>query len=120
MLRASIAIVVFAVLRGQAMADDARVADLNKLVRDWTSIAVPGTATTGPDQSSTPEHEHDAREVWYMRSQIRLALRLCNEGKTHEAMLRMDEASGGTTSRGSSAFVRGQAAVTCSNEEAES
>jgi hypothetical protein len=25
-----------------------------------------------------------------MRSQIRLALRLCDEGKTHEAMLRMD------------------------------
>lgn len=25
-----------------------------------------------------------------MRSQIRLALRLCNEGKTHEATLRMD------------------------------
>jgi hypothetical protein len=90
MLRASIAIVVLAVLRGQAMADDACVADLNKLVRDWTSIAVPGAATTDPDQSSTIEHEHDVREVWYMRSQIRLALRLCNEGKMHEAMLRMD------------------------------
>lgn len=90
MLRISIAIVMLAVLRGQAMADDACIADLNKLVRDWTSIAVPGTATTGPDQSSSPEHDHDAREVWYMRSQIRLALRLCNEGKTHEAILRMD------------------------------
>ncbi len=90
MLRASIAIVVLAALRGQAMADDACVAALNKLVRDWTSIAVPGTAATGPDQLSAPEHEHDAQEVWYMRGQIRLALRLCNEGKTHEAMLRMD------------------------------
>lgn len=89
MLRASIAIVVLAVLRGQAMADEVCVAELNKLVRDWTSIAVPGTATTTPDHSSTSEHEHDAREVWYMRSQIRLALRLCNEGNTHEAMLRM-------------------------------
>src|SRR5512139_2756429 len=90
MLRTSIAIVMLAALGGKAMADDACVAELNKLVRDWTSIAVPGTAATGPDQSSTPDHEHDAREVWYMRSQIRLALRLCNEDKTHEAMLRMD------------------------------
>lgn len=89
MLRPSIAMLVLAALHGQAMADDACVAELNQLVRAWTSIAVPGTATS-PDQSSKPEHEHEAREVWYMRSQIRLALRLCNEGKTHEAMLRMD------------------------------
>jgi hypothetical protein len=81
---------MLAALGGQAMADDACVTELNKLVHDWTSIAVPGPAATGRDQSSTPDHEHAAREVWYMRSQIRLALRLCNEGKTHEAMLRMD------------------------------
>jgi hypothetical protein len=90
MLRALIAIVVLAALQGHAMADDACTAALNKLVHDWTSIAVPGPTPTGPNQSSEPEHEHDAQEVWYMRSQIRLALRLCNEGKTHEALLRMD------------------------------
>lgn len=90
MLRAPIAIVILAALHGQATADDACAAALNKLVHDWTSIAVPGTAANDPDQLSAPEHEHDAREVWYMRSQIRRALRLCNEGKTHEAMLRMD------------------------------
>ena len=89
MLRSSIAIMVPAALHGRAMADDACVAELNQLVRAWTSIAVPGTAAS-PDQSSPPEHEHEAREVWYMRSQIRLALRLCDEGKSHEAMLRMD------------------------------
>ena len=90
MLRVLVMIAVLAGLCGEAKADDACVAELNALVRDWTSIAVPGTATTGTGPSSTPEHEHDAREVWYMRSQIRLALRLCNEDKTHEAMLRMD------------------------------
>jgi hypothetical protein len=90
MLRALIAIVVLAALQEHAMADDACTAALNKLVHDWTSIAVPGSTPTGPNQSSEPEHEHDAQEVWYMRSQIRLALRLCNEGKTHEALLRMD------------------------------
>ena len=90
MLRALIAIVILSALHGHAMANDACTSSLNKLVQDWTSIAVPGPAPTGPNQSSELEHEHDAQEVWYMRSQIRLALRLCNEGKTHEAMLRMD------------------------------
>ena len=88
MLRVLMAIGLLARLCGEAKADDACVAQLNALVRDWTSIAVPGA--TGPDPSPTPEHEHEAREVWYMRSQIRLALRLCNEDKAHEAMLRMD------------------------------
>jgi hypothetical protein len=88
MLRIPIVTAVLFGLCGVAKADDACVAELNALVRDWTSIAVPGTATTGTGPSA--EHEHDAREVWYMRSQIRLALRLCNDGKTHEAMLRMD------------------------------
>lgn len=90
MLRALVALVTLAALHGHAVADDACTAALNKLVHDWTSIAVPGATPTGPNQSSASEHEHDAQEVWYMRSQIRLALRLCNEGKTHEAMLRMD------------------------------
>ena len=89
MLRVLMVIAVLAWLC-EAKADDACVAELNALVRNWTSIAVPGTATTGTGPSSTSEHEHDAREVWYMRSQIRIALRLCNEDKTHEAMLRMD------------------------------
>jgi len=90
MLRAPIAIVILATLHGHAAADDACTAALSKLVHEWSSIAIPGPAAPGPNRSSEPEHEHDAQEVWYMRSQIRLALRLCNEGKTHEAMLRMD------------------------------
>jgi len=90
MLRALIAIVVLSTLHRHAIADDACTAALNQLVQDWTSIAVPGPTPTGPNQTSAPEHEHDAQEVWYMRSQIRLALRLCREGKAHEAMLRMD------------------------------
>ncbi|GEM_PF-3100740 len=49
-----------------------------------------GTAADEPNESYKPKREHVAREVWYMRSQIRLALRLCNEGKTHDAMLRMN------------------------------
>jgi hypothetical protein len=77
-------LMVLAALGGRAEADEACIAELNKLVADWRSIAVPGGV------SAAPEHDHDAREVWYMRSQIRLAQRLCGESKVHEAMLRMD------------------------------
>ncbi|OFX03507.1 MAG: hypothetical protein A3D94_11495 [Alphaproteobacteria bacterium RIFCSPHIGHO2_12_FULL_66_14] len=91
MVRTSIiSLMVFATLGGPAKADEACVAELNKLVHDWRSIAVPGVPAVGPNPSSKPAHYHDAGEVWYMRSQIRLALRLCNENKSHEAMLRMD------------------------------
>lgn len=90
MLRTLIAIAIVVSPHGHARADDECVAVLNKLVHDWTSIAVPGPPPSGPNQPSQRDHEHDVQEVWYMRSQIRLALRLCNEGNTHEAMLRMD------------------------------
>ena len=56
MLRAPIATVIVAALHGHAMADDARTAALNKPVHDWTSIAEPGPAPTGPNRSSEPEH----------------------------------------------------------------
>lgn len=56
---------------------------LDSIVTKWRSIAVPGK----PEPS---EHVHTALEVWYMRSQSHLALRLCEDGKHREAMLRMD------------------------------
>lgn len=91
MVRVAIfSLMVFATLGGSAKADETCVAELNKLVHDWRSIAVPGVPAVGANPSSKPAHYHDAGEVWYMRSQIRLALRLCNENKSHEAMLRMD------------------------------
>lgn len=84
--RVSNVLVVLAVFGGQARADDACVAELNKLARDWSSIAIPGTTAVEPNSSSTLEYNHDAREVQYMRCQFRLALRLCSEDKKHEAM----------------------------------
>lgn len=91
MVRAPIILLmVFATLGGPAKADEACVAELNKLVHDWRAIAVPGGPAVGPDPSSKPAHDHDTGEIWYMRSQIRLAFRLCNENESHEAMLRMD------------------------------
>jgi len=56
MLRAPIAIVIVAALHGHAMADDARTAAFNKLVHEWSSIAIPGPAPTYPNRSSEPEH----------------------------------------------------------------
>ena len=62
------------------------LADLSK---NWASIAVPG-----PGRESAPSederHRHTALQVEYMRSQLRLAARQCNEGNDHEALLRMD------------------------------
>lgn len=58
---------------------------LDEIVADWRSIAVPAV-----EKAETPDHVHTALEVWYMRSQLRLALRLCQEGKDHEAMVRVD------------------------------
>jgi hypothetical protein len=70
------------------LADTARATDtcrraLDVVVTEWRSIAVPG-------KPEPPDHVHTALEVWYMRGQLRLALRLCEEDKDHEAMLRMD------------------------------
>ena len=68
-------------------ADDSCKKGLDGLVAQWRSIAVPGTP---PGNAQSPRHGHTALEVWYMRSQLRLARRLCDEGDEHEAMLRMD------------------------------
>lgn len=88
-LRASL-VLALASFGSHANASDGCVVQLNKLVDDWNSIAVPGSSTAGPARPQAPDHEHSVSEVWYMRSQIRLALRLCNENKEHEALLRMD------------------------------
>jgi len=70
-------------LPGAARATDTCRSALEDLVTEWRSIAVPG-------KPEPPDHVHTALEVWYMRGQLRLALRLCEEDKDHEAMLRMD------------------------------
>jgi hypothetical protein len=89
--RASLVLVLALASFGRAAnARDTCVAQLNRLVDDWKSIAVPGSAASGAARPQASEHEHSASEVWYMRSQLRLALRLCNENKEHEALLRMD------------------------------
>ncbi len=53
-------------------ADDGCKQALNDLVAQWRSIAVPATASA---KSDLPGHVHTALEVWYMRNQVRLALR---------------------------------------------
>lgn len=80
----------FVLIGGNANAGDACVIQLNSLVDAWNATAVPGGAVGSPTQSQAPAHGHSASEVWYMRSQLRLALRLCHEGNDHEAYLRMD------------------------------
>lgn len=70
-------------LPGIARATDTCRKALDDLVSEWRSIAVPG-------KPEPPDHVHTPLEVWYMRGQLRLALRLCEEDKDHEAMLRMD------------------------------
>ncbi len=62
---------------------------LNAFAEEWRSIAVPGPPPADVTRS-TETHGYIAQEFWYMRSQLRLALRLCNERKEHEAMLHMD------------------------------
>jgi hypothetical protein len=90
MLRFSTAMILFlAGLAYPARSDERCNSQLRGLVNDWKSIAVPGKTDSGKSES-IPAHEHSELEVEYMRRQIRLALRLCNEGKEHEAMLRMD------------------------------
>ena len=89
MLRLSIAtIMLLAGFVHPARSDERCASQLGRLVDEWKSIAVPGAPSSGkPGQQA---HEHTELEVEYMRRQIRLALQLCNEGKEHEAMLRMD------------------------------
>lgn len=82
--------IALAALGSRALASELCMAELNKLVKEWKSIAVPGTPPADSSHPGAQEHEHNAREVWYMREQIRLGLRLCDENKEHEAMLRMD------------------------------
>jgi hypothetical protein len=90
MFRLSIMIALAgASLAGPAQSAERCVSQLNGLVDDWRSIAVPGTQDSAKSRSQQG-HEHTAREVEFMRRQIRLAQRLCNEGEEHEAMLRMD------------------------------
>lgn len=68
-------------------ANDSCKKRLDDLVAQWRSIAVPGTP---PENAQSARHGHTALEVWYMRSQLRLAARSCEQGDEHEAMLRMD------------------------------
>ena len=84
--------IMLGALRSEANASEACVGRLNQLVDEWKSIAVPGDrgAQGEVPGASRARHEHTAREVEYMRSQIRLALQLCKENKEHEAMLRRD------------------------------
>lgn len=64
-------------------------ASLEELSKDWAAIAVPGpnSRSANPEQE---KHQHSSPEVEYMRSQLRLAARRCDEGNDHEALLRMD------------------------------
>jgi hypothetical protein len=90
MLRVSTATILLLVgLAYPARSDERCASRLRGLVNDWKSIAVPGKTDSGKSES-IPAHKHTELEVEYMRRQIRLALQLCNEGKDHEAMLRMD------------------------------
>ncbi len=84
----ALVLLTFASIGGRANASDACVAQLNKLVDDWNAIAVPGGSAAASPQ--VQDHGHSASEVWYMRSQLRLALRLCHGDNDHEAYLRMD------------------------------
>lgn len=60
---------------------------LDDVVTEWRSIAVPGNPSAN---AQATRHGHTALEVWYMRSQLRLAFRACEDGDEHEAMLRID------------------------------
>ena len=82
--------IMLGALRSPASANEMCANQLTRLVNDWQAIAVPGPHPTEAANSASSGHPHSASEVWYMRSQIRLALQLCNENKEHEAMLRMD------------------------------
>lgn len=86
----AVLVITLAALSSGAHANEICVDQLDKLVNDWKAIAVPGPHSQDTTRPADSEHEHNARDVWYMRSQLRLALRLCNENKDHEAMLRMD------------------------------
>ena len=86
----ALVVLAFASIGGRANASDACVLKLNSLVDDWNAIAVPGGSAASPSRTQSPDHEHSTSEIWYMRSQLRLALRLCHEGNDHEAYLRMD------------------------------
>lgn len=69
------------------LVDDPCKKRFDDLVAEWRSIAVPGSP---PENARSARHGHTALEVWYMRGQLRLALRSCEQGDDHEAMLRMD------------------------------
>ena len=86
----ALVVLAFASIGGRADASDACVLKLNSLVDDWNAIAVPGGSAASPARPQSPDHAHAASEVWYHRSQLRLALRLCHEDNDHEAYLRMD------------------------------
>lgn len=83
-------VLALASICGRVNATEACFSQLDKLVADWNAIAVPGSSAAAPNDSLATDHGHSASEVWYMRSQLRLALRLCQEGNDHEAHLRMD------------------------------
>ena len=84
------AVVALVIFGSSAMAQDRCLDRLNDLVNHWRSIAVPGPAKSSQSKVDSGSHKHTAREVTFMRNQIRLALELCKDNKEHEAMLRMD------------------------------
>ena len=64
---------------------------VDDLGREWAATGLP--APDKPAQARVAGkkgHEHTGAEVNYMRNQTMRASHLCQEGKEHEAMLRMD------------------------------
>lgn len=82
-------VVMTALALNSAQAEETCRTSLGTLSKDWATIAVPGPKPESAD-SEQEKHLHSAPEVEYMRSQLRLAARRCDEGNDHEALLRME------------------------------
>jgi hypothetical protein len=72
-----------------ASAGDTCAHRIDYVVNEWNAIMAP-TAEMDSNPDVKRAHEHTAGEDSYMRWQMRMALRLCNEGQEHESMLRLD------------------------------
>ena len=82
-------VAMIALAMNSAEAEETCRASLEDLYKNWATIAVPGPRPESAD-SEQEKHPHSAPEIEYMRSQLRLAARRCDEGNDHEALLRMD------------------------------
>jgi hypothetical protein len=90
MKRVMVAAALIAAFGLPARAQDTCRAAIEQTKSDWQAISLQPASKPGAMSQGTGGHRHVQAAVDSMRFHLATAVRLCNEGKDHEARLHLD------------------------------